>query len=378
MRPSQQSEIQPELDAWHMARALDLAVLGRGRVEPNPMVGCVIAQGAEIIGEGYHRKFGGPHAEVEALAVAGKRAAGATAYVTLEPCCHHGKTPPCTDALLAAGIARVVYAMDDPFPKVAGGGAALLRQAGIAVESGLYESSARRLNAPYLKLLQRGRPWVIAKWAMTLDGRIAAATGDSRWISGEASRAVVHELRGRCDAILIGAGTAKADDPQLTVRPPGLRVPLRIVVDDHAALHTAGRLVSTIAEAPLMVATSAAAPQSNIARLQAAKVEVLALTGAARTDRLAALLDELGRRRVTNLLVEGGSRVFGTLHDLGEIDEVHAFIAPKLIGGAAAPAPIAGHGLAKMADARTLDDVQWRQLGGDLYLTGRVKKQVAT
>ena len=167
MRPSQQSDIQPELDAWHMARALDLAVLGRGRVEPNPMVGCVIAQGAEIIGEGYHRKFGGPHAEVEALAVAGKRATGATAYVTLEPCCHHGKTPPCTDTLLTAGVARVVYAMDDPFPKVAGGGAALLRQAGIAVESGLYESSARRLNAPYLKLLHHGRPWVIAKWAMT-------------------------------------------------------------------------------------------------------------------------------------------------------------------------------------------------------------------
>ena len=199
-----------ELDLWHMQRALALAAAGQGAVEPNPMVGCVIARGAEIIGEGWHRRFGGDHAEVEALRLVGPRAAGATLYVTLEPCCHFGKTPPCTRAILAAGIRRVVAAMPDPFPQVAGGGTAELRAAGVEVELGLLEDDARRLNAPYLKLLQRGRPWVLAKWAMTLDGKIATRTGASRWISGEPSRQAVHALRGRMDAIVVGRETAAA------------------------------------------------------------------------------------------------------------------------------------------------------------------------
>ncbi|MBL9081170.1 MAG: bifunctional diaminohydroxyphosphoribosylaminopyrimidine deaminase/5-amino-6-(5-phosphoribosylamino)uracil reductase RibD [Planctomycetales bacterium] len=364
----------PELDAWHMARALDLALQGRGRVEPNPMVGCVIAHGAEIVGEGYHRKYGGPHAEVEALRVAGKRARGATAFVTLEPCCHHGKTPPCTDALLAAGVARVVYAMDDPFPQVAGGGAAQLRAAGVDVERGVLEPDARAINAPYLKLLERKRPWIIAKWAMTLDGRIAAASGDSKWISGEASRAVVHELRGRCDAVMIGAGTARADDPLLTARPSGVRIATRIIVDDAASLAIQSRLVASLAEGPVLVAAAESAPADAVQTLRTAGVEVLQLCGASRNDRLTALLDELGRRRMTNVLVEGGAKLFGTLMDLGEVDEVHTFIAPKLIGGAGAPAPIAGAGLAPMADALKLADVETRQLGDDVYISGRLRK----
>jgi diaminohydroxyphosphoribosylaminopyrimidine deaminase/5-amino-6-(5-phosphoribosylamino)uracil reductase len=343
------------------------------------MVGCVIAHGAEIVGEGYHRKYGGPHAEVEALAVAGKRARGATAFVTLEPCCHHGKTPPCTDALLAAGVARVVYAMDDPFPQVAGGGATQLRAAGVDVERGVLEPDARAINGPYLKLLARGRPWIIAKWAMTLDGRIAAASGDSKWISGEASRAVVHELRGRCDAVMIGAGTARADDPLLTARPssPEIKVPriaTRIIIDDRASLAPQSRLVASLAQGPVLVAAAESAPADAVQTLRMSGVEVLQLPGTSRYDRLAALLDELGRRRLTNILVEGGAKLFGTLLDLGEVDEVHTFIAPKLIGGAHAPAPIAGAGLSKMADALKLADVETRQLGDDFYISGRLKR----
>ena len=214
---------QHDLDCWHMRRALDLAARGQGAVEPNPMVGCVIAQGAEIIGEGWHRQFGADHAEVEALRMAGDRAAGATLYVTLEPCCHHGKTPPCTRAVLAAGVRRVVVAAGDPFPQVQGGGIAELRAAGLDVELGLLETDSRRLNAPYLKLVESGRPWIIAKWAMTLDGKIAARGGQSRWISNPQSREVVHKLRGRVDAVLVGRGTAVRDDPLLTARPPGPR-----------------------------------------------------------------------------------------------------------------------------------------------------------
>jgi diaminohydroxyphosphoribosylaminopyrimidine deaminase / 5-amino-6-(5-phosphoribosylamino)uracil reductase len=220
-----------QLDAWHMRRALELAAHGRGRVEPNPLVGCVIAHGAEIIGEGWHGSYGGPHAEIEALRIAGQRAAGATVYVTLEPCRHFGKIPPCTRALLAAGVRRVVAAMADPFPEVAGQGAAELTAAGVEVELGLLEPAARELNAPYLKLLATGRPWLVAKWAMTLDGKIATRTGDSRWISGEASRQVVHELRGRVDAVVVGSATAAADDPLLTARPPGPRTAVRTMVD---------------------------------------------------------------------------------------------------------------------------------------------------
>ena len=214
---------QPDIDLWHMRRALELAARGEGFVEPNPMVGCVIAQGAEIIGEGWHRRFGQPHAEVEALRMAGDRAAGATLYVTLEPCCHFGKTPPCTRAVLASGVRRVVAAQTDPFPQVRGLGIAELRAAGLSVEVGLLESDARRLIAPYLKLVQTGRPWIIAKWAMTLDGKIATRSGQSRWISGPPSRQLVHALRGRVDAIMVGRETADRDDPLLTARPAGPR-----------------------------------------------------------------------------------------------------------------------------------------------------------
>jgi diaminohydroxyphosphoribosylaminopyrimidine deaminase/5-amino-6-(5-phosphoribosylamino)uracil reductase len=364
---------QAALDLWHMRRALELAAQGQGAVEPNPMVGCVIARGAEILGEGWHRRFGGPHAEIEALKLARERARGATLYVTLEPCCHHGKTPPCTSAVLAAGVARVVAALADPFPQVAGGGLAKLRAAGIEVEVGVLEREARNLNAPYLKLLATGRPWVIAKWAMTLDGKIATRTGDSRWISCKASRHVTHQLRGRVDAIIVGRGTAAADDPMLTARPPGPRSAMRIVVDSRASLSLESQLVRTACETPVLVAVSSDATTADCRRLQDAACTVFYCAGKTPRDRLESLLDELGKRRMTNVLVEGGGRLLGSLFDGGLIDEVHVFIAPKLAGGEAAPGPIAGCGVDVIASAMALEDVDVEQLGGDVYLHGRTR-----
>lgn len=368
------SDDQARLDRWHMHRALDLAAQGQGAVEPNPMVGCVIAHGAEVIGEGWHQRFGGPHAEIEALQVAGPRAAGATMYVTLEPCCHHGKTPPCTQAIMGAGIRRVVAAMADPFPQVAGGGLQQLAAAGIDVASGLLEEQARDLNAPYLKRLSTGRPWVIAKWAMTLDGKIASRLGSSRWISSEASRAQVHALRGRVDAVMIGSRTAAADDPLLTVRPPGLRTPLRVVFDSQATLAPDSQLVATARHTPLLVAVASDAPAAHCRPLQLAGCEVLTLPGLTPSERMLELLDELGRRQHTNLLVEGGGQLLGALFDLQQIDEVHVFVAPKLIGGATAVSPLAGLGLADMPAAQGLKQVEIRQTGPDVYIRGRVER----
>jgi diaminohydroxyphosphoribosylaminopyrimidine deaminase/5-amino-6-(5-phosphoribosylamino)uracil reductase len=383
----------PDLDLWHMRRALELAAQGQGSVEPNPMVGCVVARGAEIIGEGWHRRFGGDHAEVEALRLAGSRARGATLYVTLEPCCHQGQTPPCTRAILAAGIARVVAAMPDPFPQVAGGGLAELTAAGMAVDAGLLENEARQLNAPYLKLLAAGRPWVLAKWAMTLDGKIATCTGQSRWISGELSRQRVHAIRGRMDAILVGRGTAERDDPQLTARPgdcPDFRGPaqrgrengtvpvvartaLRIVLDTRASLASAAQLVRTARQVPLLVAAGPEAKEEDCRRLRQDGCEVRIFAGPTPQARLAALLDELGHRRMTNILVEGGGRLLGTFLDARLIDEVHVFVAPKLFGGADAPGPLAGRGIELLSDALPIEPLQSEQLGPDLYLHGRVR-----
>ena len=366
---------QEALDLRHMRRALELAALGQGHVEPNPMVGCVIARGAEVIGEGWHRQFGQAHAEVEALAVAGARAAGATMYVTLEPCCHWGKTPPCTRAVLASGVRRVVVAMRDPFPQVAGGGLAELQAGGLEVGVGLLEAEARRLNAPYLKLLATGRPWIIAKWAMTLDGKIATHTGSSRWISSPASREVVHALRGRMDAIVVGRETAVRDDPLLTARPSGPRVALRVVLDTHAALASAHQLVGTARQTPVLIAVGRDAPQADRRRLADAGCEVFVCEGDSHAARLEALLAELGRRRLTNVLVEGGGKLLGSLLDARAIDEVHVFIAPRLVGGQAAPSPIAGLGIAQIAEALTIGTPRVQQIGEDVYISGRIARR---
>ncbi|MBI1903607.1 MAG: bifunctional diaminohydroxyphosphoribosylaminopyrimidine deaminase/5-amino-6-(5-phosphoribosylamino)uracil reductase RibD [Planctomycetia bacterium] len=357
-----------------MAHALRLAARGQGSVEPNPMVGAIVAHGAEIVGEGWHRRFGGDHAEIEALKVAGPRAKAATLYVTLEPCCHQGKTPPCTRAILAAGASRLVVARQDPYPPVAGKGIAELRAAGIVVDVGVLEAEAGDLLAPYLKLVQSGRPWVIAKWAMTLDGKLAARTGDSRWISGEESRAMAHALRGRVDAVIVGSRTAAADDPLLTARPPGPRTPLRIVVDSRASLATGSQLARTAREVPVLVAVGPDAAAGDRSRLQAAGCEVLSCGAREPARRIDQLLDHLGARHLTNVLVEGGGTLLGAFFDGGHVDEVHVFVAPRILGGAGAVS-VGGRGSVEIAQALALGNVSWQRTGDDLYLHGRVHRR---
>lgn len=356
-----------------MERALELARRGEGFVEPNPQVGAVVlATDGRVVGEGWHERHGGAHAEIVALAAAGEAARGGTLVVTLEPCCHHGKTPPCTEAVIAAGIRRVVVGAGDPFPAVAGGGIASLRAAGIEVEIGILSSEAERLTAPFRRLVTSGRPWVIAKWAMSLDGRIAAASGKSNWISGEASRGVVHQLRGRMDAILVGIGTALTDDPLLTARPPGRRVPLRVVVDSAARLPPESRLVKTAREVPILVAVGPEAPEDRIATLRSLGCRIWRGGETDRDLRLASLLGHLGGLAVTNLLVEGGSAIFGSLRDAGLIDEVWAFVAPKLLGGERSAAAIGGKGAWLVDEAQRLVVEAMTPLGDDLLIRGIV------
>jgi diaminohydroxyphosphoribosylaminopyrimidine deaminase/5-amino-6-(5-phosphoribosylamino)uracil reductase len=359
-------------DADWMHRALHLAERGRGSVEPNPMVGAVVVRDGRAVGEGWHQKYGEAHAELHALAAAGDAAHGATLYVTLEPCCHHGKTLPCTDAVVRAGVGRVIAAMSDPFPQVFGRGAATLRAAGVGVEVGVCEPEARRLNAPYLTLIEKGRPWVIAKWAMTLDGKIATRSGDSKWISGPAARRIVHELRGRVDGVLVGILTALNDNPRLTARPPGARVAARVVLDSRCRLPPTWSLAKTAREIPVIVAATAAAPSLVVENLRLTGCEVLTVpaNAAGRTDP-AALLAELGRRRWTNLLVEGGAGILGALRDADAIDEVYVFIAPRLAGGAEALGPVGGIGVEKIAEAVTLSEWTAEVVEGDVLIHGR-------
>lgn len=328
-----------------MRRAIELARQGIGYVEPNPAVGAVLVDGdRNRLGEGWHQRFGEAHAEVRAFADFAARhpdsdeqkrlAESATLFVTLEPCCHSGKTPPCTDAVLASGVRRVVIGIRDPSPHVDGGGVAILRQAGIEVSVGLLEQDVRRLNAPFLKLLTTGLPYVHVKWAMTLDGKIATRTGSSQWISNEKSRAIVHELRGRMDAIIVGVGTARADDPSLTARPPGPRTATRVVVDSTANLPADSQLVETATEIPVLVATLDCHPESRVSILRSKGVEVISPRATPDGIRLfpkhmrpdlRSLLLELGSRGMTNVLIEGGGELLGTLFDLD--DEERMIIA---------------------------------------------------
>ena len=354
-------------DESTMRRALELAARGQGFVEPNPMVGAVVLNAdGMLVGEGWHERFGGPHAEVNALAAAGTAAKGGTLFVTLEPCCHTGKTPPCTDAVLKSGVKRVLVAMRDPFPAVDGGGLQILRDNGLTVELGLGEAEALELNAPYLRLVQKQRPWVIAKWAMTLDGRIATRTGDSKWISNERSRAKVHELRGRVDAILVGRGTLVADDPLLTARPRGARIPTRIVVAASGKLPERCQLLSTIDQAPVLVVTTAEG-STRLETWRKAGAELLVFEG----PILPGLLAELGRRRMTNILIEGGGGLLGSFHDGGFLDEIHVYIAPKVIGGDGALSPLTGRGIALMNEATQFVNRSVQSLDGDVWIVAR-------
>ena len=357
-----------------MHYAIQLAQRGVGAVEPNPPVGAVIVDDQlQGISEGWHQRFGGPHAEIHAIAAAGERARGATLYCTLEPCSHQGKTPPCAPAIIAAGIREVVIGTGDPALHVNGRGIALLREAGITVREGVCEAAARRLIAPFRRLTLTGLPWVHAKWAMSLDGRIATRTGDSKWITNELARAKAHQLRGQCDAVVVGVTTARLDDPLLTARPSGPRLATRVVLDSQAQIPLTSQLVQTAHEVPVLVVTSQTAPPHSISDLKSKGVEVLALAGEPKNPARPSwrlLLEELGKRGMTHILIEGGAGVLGAAFDAELVDECHVFIAPRIIGGQAALSPIGGVGIEWMKQARSLTHIEWTPLGDNLYLHG--------
>lgn len=350
-----------------MRRALELAAKGAGRTAPNPLVGAVVVKGGRIVGEGYHRAFGGPHAEVLALKAAGAKAKGAAMYVTLEPCSPHPKkTPPCSELLARSGLSRVVVAMRDPNPMVDGKGLAILKKAGIRVATGLLAGEARELNAPFVKVHTRGLPWVAAKWAMTADGKIATRTGDSRWVSGEKSRAWLHRYRDSFQAILVGSGTVLRDDP--TLRGAKSR-PARIVLDTAASTPLEAAIVRTAREQTTILAVSPAAPAARLRELERRGVQVLQLD--VRDLRL--VFEALAREGYHKILVEGGGEVHASVFGAGLADEVCVFWAPKVVGGREAKTPVEGAGMELMAQALPLSDVTVERIGDDLLIRGRVR-----
>ena len=358
-----------------MRRALDLGWSALGSTSPNPAVGCVVTRDGAIVGEGYTQPPGGNHAEAEALARAGALAKGATMYVTLEPCNHHGRTPPCADAVIAAGVGEVVVATRDPNPNVAGGGIARLEAAGVRTRLGDGEQDARRLIEGFAKHSATGMPFVTAKFAMSLDGKIASRSGDSKWISGRESREYAHTLRARSDAIMVGIGTALADDPQLTARDgagnAAGRQPLRVVLDSRGRLPANARMLS--APGKTLIAATIATTQGagGLAGDRVDdKIETLALPPGAGGVDMRALLALLGERGVVNVLVEGGGGVLGTLFDMRLVDKVVAFVAPVIIGGSSAASPVGGLGAETMRQAARLRDAATRRFGADTAIIG--------
>jgi diaminohydroxyphosphoribosylaminopyrimidine deaminase/5-amino-6-(5-phosphoribosylamino)uracil reductase len=357
-----------------MKLALRLAARGAGWVSPNPMVGAVVVKGGEIVGRGYHRRAGLPHAEVEALRQAGDAARGADLYVTLEPCNHQGRTPPCTRAILAAGIKKVVMATRDPNPQVTGGGADFLVSRGVKTEVGLLGAQARRLNEAWFKWVATGRPWVIAKAACSLDGKIATYTGESQWLTGEAARAFGHRLRHQADAILVGLNTLLSDDPQLTTRLPGRRGkdPVRVILDSRLGLPLTARVLHLDSPAPTWLACTGegAKDKKKVKALKELDAEVLVLPGEDGRVALQPLLRFLGRRQVQSVLVEGGAETLGSFFDQRLVDQFFFFYAPLFLGGKTAPGPLAGRGVAHLADALPARDLTLRRLDPDLLISG--------
>lgn len=348
---------------------------GEGAVNPNPLVGAVIVRNGRIIGAGWHEQWGGLHAERNALARCSEPASGATMYVTLEPCCHHGKTPPCTDAVIAAGIRRVVVGLTDPNPLVAGKGIAKLREAGIEVESGVLEEELRYQNRVFLKNITTQRPWVVMKSAMTLDGKIATRTGDSRWVTGEEARRRVHEMRRSLMAVLVGIGTVEADDPMLNCRLEGEhRQPIRIVADSSARISPDSQLVRTALDQRTIVAHTAKASQCRLDALHKAGVETWCCVEEAGHLSMADLMQKIGATGIDSVLVEGGGEVNYSLLKGGLVDEVACFVAPKLLGGADSKTPIGGPGPERMAEAVELENLEVEHFGEDILIHGLIKR----
>jgi diaminohydroxyphosphoribosylaminopyrimidine deaminase/5-amino-6-(5-phosphoribosylamino)uracil reductase len=374
--------ITTDTDRAHLARAIELAEQGAGEVKPNPLVGAVIARDGEILGEGWHERYGGPHAEVNAIEACGTAdLTSATLYVSLEPCCHEGNTPPCTEAIMQAGIARVVVASDDPTEKASGRGLGILRDEGVEVlvADGELAARARLLNQPFRKLARIGRPWVLFKSAMTLDGKVATRAGDSQWISGEESRLLAHTWRASVDAVIVGIGTALADDPQLTARPDGIlaelpRQPRRVVFDSLARLPISSQLVSAADRVPLTVCVSRAAARSDTDALEAAGAQVLVATGENEPARVRSALDQLGASGVSSVLLEGGPHLAGAFLDAQEIDEIRLFLAPVLLGGRTARDPLEGEGVERISEALRALTFDCDRVGEDLLISARLRE----
>jgi diaminohydroxyphosphoribosylaminopyrimidine deaminase/5-amino-6-(5-phosphoribosylamino)uracil reductase len=360
------------LEPTYMKLALKLAAKGAGWVSPNPMVGAVVVKDGRIVGRGFHRRVGAAHAEVEALRQAGDASQGADLYVTLEPCNHQGRTPPCTQAILAAGVSRVIIATLDPNPQVTGGGAEYLKSRGVEVEVGLLAEAARRLNEAWFHWTNTGRPWVIAKAACSLDGKIATATGESQWLTGEAARTYGHRLRHQVDAILVGIATALTDDPQLTTRLPRGRGqdPIRLVLDSRLRLPLTAKLLHLNSSSPTWVACTSAAPKDKIRSIKDLGAEVLVFPAEAGRVPLKPLLELLGRQQVQSLLVEGGAEVLGAFFDQGLVNQFYFFFAPKILGGRQAPGVLGGEGVARLNGAHQANDLTIRRIKQDILITG--------
>jgi len=357
-----------------MKMALELAARARGRTSPNPMVGACVVKDGQVVGCGFHRRAGTPHAEVHALRDAGEQAKGATLYVNLEPCCHYGRTGPCTEAIIKAGIARVVVAMTDPNPLVAGKGIRALHEAGIDVTLGVLEKEARELNEVFIKYITTGLPFVVAKAAVSLDGKIATRTGRSKWITGEAARAYGHRLRDWYDAIMVGIGTVLADDPSLTTRLPGGggRDPVRVIVDSKARTPLNARVLTQSSGAPTLIATTAGASPARIELLRQTGAKVLVSGEEPRVD-LAGLLKILAQEGITSVLIEGGATIHGSALEERIVDKVVWFIAPKIIGGREAPGAVGGEGVNDPSEAAGLEQLKISRLGSDLCVEGYLK-----
>ena len=355
-----------------MNRALALAQQGRGRTSPNPLVGAVIVNAGKIVGEGWHQKAGGPHAEIHALRAAGEKAKGGTLYVNLEPCCHWGRTPPCTDALIQAGIVHVFAAHLDPNPKVAGKGVQQLAEAGIKVNVGVCAEAAERLNAIFIKHVKTGYPFVILKMAMSLDGKIATSTGESQWITSSASRQKAHEIRDEVDAILVGIGTIISDNPALTTRLPNKqgKDATRVVLDSHGRTRTSAKIFNLKSEAGVIIAVTPQASAENIATLEKAGAEVIVTPEKEGWVCFKTLMKTLGARGITSVLVEGGGKVNASALASGIVDKAMCFIAPKFIGGKDAPGVLDGEGIKRLVDAPKLERLTITQLDCDLLIEG--------
>jgi len=365
------------IDEKYMRLALRLAKKGMGRTSPNPLVGAIVVKGKTIVGRGYHHRAGEPHAEVLALRQAGRKARGATLYLNLEPCAHFGKTPPCTQAILAAGIRRVVAGMKDPNPVVSGRGIKQLRRGGVTVDVGILREECQELNGPFSKFITTGNPFVTLKAAISLDGKVATRSGDSRWVSSQASRNYVHRLRQAMDAVMVGIGTVLKDDPLLTVRLPGGKKPhqpLRVVVDSRLRIPLHSQLVRTARFYPTLVATTRAASSSRRKWLAQANVEVLILENNAQGHvSLKALMKELARRSVVSVLLEGGSTLTASAVREEVVDRLLFFLAPKIIGGERAPGVVGGEGILRLKDAKRVKILKVRRMGPDFLIEGAME-----